>query len=160
MPDPMAVQVISDVSRVIQTALTPVFLLAGTAGFMNVFATRLGRVSDRVNDITELVKTIEGPSERRLAQLAYLRRRTLALDVAVVLATVSGVCTCLATLGLLGGAIREEIREYTVFWFFGGAVAALIGAFIAFLYEMLTAGNSMLRQIAEDQKASRRAPIE
>ncbi|MDI7863136.1 DUF2721 domain-containing protein [Rhizobiaceae bacterium n13] len=143
---------VSEVAYVIQTALTPVFLLAGTAGFLNVFSTRLGRVSDRLNEITDLVRTSEGFSERRMAQLSYLRRRTLALEASVVLATASGLCTCLATLGLLGGAIRSEIREYTLFWFFGGAVITLFGAFLTFLFEMMTAARSLLRQIAEDQE--------
>lgn len=43
--------IINDFAAVIQTSLAPVFLLAGTAGFVNIYATRLGRVSDRLNDV-------------------------------------------------------------------------------------------------------------
>ena len=59
------------------------------------------------------------------------------------------------TLGLLSGALREEFSEETLFWFFGGAVASLIGALCAFLYEMLVASSSLLKQIAEDKRAKR-----
>jgi hypothetical protein len=38
-----------DAMRVIQAALTPVFLLAAVAALLNVFSTRLGRVADRVD---------------------------------------------------------------------------------------------------------------
>jgi hypothetical protein len=143
-------QLTSNAAHVIQIALTPVFLLAGTAGCLNVFAARLARVSDRVNSLFERV-TSDDPDEARLLQLYYLRRRTLALEIAVLLGTASGVCTCLATLGLMGGAIRQQFREQMLLWFFGLAVIALMGAFAAFLFEMILAGHSMLRQIANDR---------
>jgi hypothetical protein len=38
-----------DAIRVIQAALTPVFLLTAVAALLNVFSTRLGRVADRVD---------------------------------------------------------------------------------------------------------------
>jgi hypothetical protein len=39
----------SSVTRVIQLALTPAFLLTAVAALLNVFSTRLGRVADRVD---------------------------------------------------------------------------------------------------------------
>ncbi|MEZ2131963.1 MULTISPECIES: DUF2721 domain-containing protein [unclassified Sinorhizobium] len=144
---------VPDVAYVIQMALTPVFLLAGTAGLLNVFTSRLARVADRVNSLVDIINLEDDPEEARLLQLSYLRRRTLALEVAVLLATLSGVFTCLATLGLFGGAIRQEFREMMLFWFFGGAVASLIGALAAFLFEIISAGHSMLLQIANDKRS-------
>jgi hypothetical protein len=38
-----------DAMRVIQAALTPVFLLAAVAALLNVFSTRLGPIADRVD---------------------------------------------------------------------------------------------------------------
>ncbi|MDL2407859.1 DUF2721 domain-containing protein [Rhizobium calliandrae] len=143
-------QLTPDAAHVIQVALTPVFLLAGTAGCLNVFSTRLARVSDRVNSLFERVIS-DNSDEARLLQLYYLRRRTLALEIAVLFGTVSGVFTCLATLGLMSGAIRQQYREQLLLWFFGLAVVALMGAFAAFLFEMFLAGRSMLNQIANDR---------
>jgi hypothetical protein len=40
---------VANVTRVIQLALTPVFLLTAVAALLNVFSTRLGRVADRVD---------------------------------------------------------------------------------------------------------------
>ncbi|TCL72150.1 DUF2721 domain-containing protein [Rhizobium sp. BK251] len=142
---------VPDAAGIIQLALTPVFLLAGTAAFLNVFATRLARVSDRVNSLFETMAGVDNPDAARILHLYYLRKRTLALELAVVLATFSGVCTCLATLGLLTGAIRHAYRDFLLVGFFGIAVASLIGALGAFLVEMIVAGRSMLRQIANDR---------
>lgn len=142
----------SDAALIIQTALTPVFLLTATAGCLNVFSTRLARISDRVNALFELVTTDEEPDEDRLLHLLFLRKRTLALEAAVVLATASGVSTCLATLGFMVGAMRQDYREQILLGFFGLAVAALVGALMAFLMEMALAGRSMLNQIAADRE--------
>ncbi len=43
----------SHFAEVIQTSLAPVFLTAGTAGFVNIYVGRLAKLSDRLNDIVE-----------------------------------------------------------------------------------------------------------
>ncbi|MBL0374556.1 DUF2721 domain-containing protein [Rhizobium sp. KVB221] len=136
---------------VIETALTPVFLLAGTAAVLNVVSMRLARVSDRANDIADLVIHGRDANEARREQLSYLRRRTLALEASVILAILSAVFTCLSTMGLLFGAIREEYRDAVLFWFFGAALVALTLSFFAFMYEMVGAACSMMRQIKSDK---------
>jgi hypothetical protein len=141
-----------EIVSIIETALTPVFLLAGTAAVLNVVSMRLARVSDRANDIADLVLYGEDANEARREQLSYLRRRTLALEASVILATLSAVFTCLSTLGLLAGAIREDYRDTALFWFFGCALVALTLSFFAFMYEMVGAARSMIRQIKSDRR--------
>src|SRR5438477_7760615 len=89
------------VAHIIQVALTPVFLLSGIATLLNVFSTRLARVADRVDQIT---KAMEGADEGEMAllaaQLSHLRRRSLALDAAVLLAAFGGAATCASVLTL------------------------------------------------------------
>ena len=68
------------VAHVIQLALTPIFRLSGIAALLNVFATRLGRVADRVDQI---VKNMAGAEPKQIAfltlKLSRLRRRSVAL---------------------------------------------------------------------------------
>ena len=141
---------LSDVVGVIQTALAPVFLLAGTAAFLSVYTGRLARLADRVNEVArerlvDPARSDHRPPDPR--QLKYLRRRTLALEIAVILATLSGLCTCLSILALLGGAMGRDMSEPALFWFFGAGVASLLGSFVAFLFEISSAGLSMILQI-------------
>jgi hypothetical protein len=138
---------ITDFASVIQTSLAPVFLLAGTAGFVNIYTTRLGRVSDRLNEVADRGEQ----SETLRTQLAYLRRRTLAVEIAVALGVTAGICTGAATLNLLAGALSIGLRQENLFWFFGGAIVLLILSLVAFLYELLVAGRNMLRQIRMDR---------
>ncbi|MBB3965377.1 MULTISPECIES: DUF2721 domain-containing protein [Rhizobium] len=140
--------VVIDYAGVIQTSLAPVFLLAGTAAFVGIYATRLGRVSDRLNEVVE--KDI--PDDRRQRQLIYLRRRTLVLEIAVILGVVAGISTCGAILNLLSGALDIRIRPLNLFWFFGTAIVALMLSLIAFLLELIAAGRSILLQIRDNNR--------
>jgi hypothetical protein len=92
------------VAHIIQVALTPVFLLSGIATLLNVFSTRLGRVADRVEQI---MKSMDGADAGEIAllaaQLSHLRRRSLVLDAAVVLAAFGGAATCASVLTLFVG---------------------------------------------------------
>lgn len=139
--------IIVDYAQVIQTSLAPVFLLAGTAAFVGIYVTRLGRVSDRLNEVTDT----HLPRENRSHQLVYLRSRTLILEAAVILGVVAGICTCCAILNLLSGALAIRLRPENLVWFFGGAIVSLMSSLVAFLFELIVSGHSMLRQIKMDR---------
>ncbi|MBO9102038.1 MULTISPECIES: DUF2721 domain-containing protein [unclassified Rhizobium] len=142
--------IVNDLATVIQTSLTPVFLLAGTAGFVSIYTTRLGKVSDRLNELQDSDKS---GSVLRM-QLAYLRRRALALEIAVLLGALAGICTGGAILNLLAGSLALGFCQENLYWFFGGAIIALIASLVAFLVELLMAARNMVRQIRLDRKAS------
>src|SRR5262252_5958714 len=111
---------LDSVAHVIQVALTPIFLLSGIAALLNVFSTRLARVADRVDQLSQLMeKDAVDQSARPSAQLTHLRRRSRALDVAVVLGAFAGVATCGATLVLFVGALRDTSLASLLFALFG-----------------------------------------
>jgi hypothetical protein len=96
---------LDSVAHVIQVALTPIFLLSGIAALLNVFSTRLGRVSDRVDQLAQQAIGADPHEARRIAALlAFQRRRSQILDVAVVLGALAGGATCGATLTLFACA--------------------------------------------------------
>ncbi|MBX5173580.1 MULTISPECIES: DUF2721 domain-containing protein [unclassified Rhizobium] len=144
--------IISDYADAIQTSLAPVFLLAGTAAFVSIYCIRLGRVSDRVNEIAD--KQSSGEKSRQ--QLIYLQTRTLALELAVILGVVAGICTCAAILNLLSGALAIRLRPENLSWFFGGAIVSLMLSLVSFLFELLAAGRSMILQIRRDRNGQNR----
>jgi hypothetical protein len=137
------------VAHVIQMALTPVFLLSGIATLLNVFSTRLGRVADMIAKVAESGE--KGDPAAVNARLAHLRRRSLALDAAVVLAAIGGAATCISVLTLFVGALEEATVASVLFTTFGLAVVCTIGAIAAFAVEMLMAGSGM-RATAEAER--------
>ena len=145
MPDQSSVE---RVTHVIQVALTPVFLLTAVAALLNVFSTRLGRVADRIDQLSANQRAPEVSS----VQLDRLRKRSLVLDVAVVLATIAGVATSGATLILFFGALREVVVRSMLFVLFGGAILFTIAALVTFAIEMMMASRGLRAFVRNRQR--------
>ncbi|WP_375461608.1 DUF2721 domain-containing protein [uncultured Enterovirga sp.] len=149
-------ETLEEIARLIQLSLTPVFLLASLASLLNVFASRLARVADRVDQIAIELETAGPAKAQRLAtEQHYQRRRTRALDIAVVLGTFGGVLTCTSVLVLFVGSISGVNVARLLFAIFGGAIVLAIGALAAFGYEMLLASRGVRRRShdADEQRA-------
>jgi hypothetical protein len=143
------------VAHIIQVALTPVFLLSGIATLLNVFSTRLARVADRVDAVAKELERADAAQARILsARLAHLHRRSLALDVAVVLGAIGGAATCGAVLAMFVGALRERTAASVLFALFGFAVICALGAIVAFTAEMLMASTGIRDEAAEGRRAA------
>ena len=141
--------------HIIQVALTPVFLLSGIATLLSVFSTRLARVSDRVHRVSDALADADGDQARALAaQLARLHRRSVALDIAVVLGALGGAATCGAVLTLFVGALREAATVSILFGLFGFAVFCALGGICAFATEMLMASIGIRDEAAEGRRAA------
>jgi hypothetical protein len=129
-------------AHVVQLALTPVFLLSGTATLLSVFAARLARVADRVDALSQEAK---GPIRDEL--LTLLRRRSHTLDVAVVLSALAGGLTCAAVLVLFLGEVRGTAAARLLFASFGGAIVLTMASLVAFVVEMLLAARGVRRTV-------------
>jgi hypothetical protein len=136
---------LDNVVHVIQTALTPAFLLAGLAALLSVFASRLDRVTRQVDRIASNAgAAADAGSEHDRRRLACLRQRTHFLDAAVVFGALAGGLTCLAALVLFVGGLRDVgLAASVLLWTFGLALALTICAIAAFLAEMLLASRSL-----------------
>ena len=135
MPDPA----LEGAAHVVQLALTPVFLLSGVAALVNVFSTRLGRVSDQADKLAEQDRDAPGHH----LKLELLRWRSRSLDLAVVLAALAGASTCGAALALFVGAVRGSAGASLLFYLFGGAIVLTVAALAAFVLEMLLAARGV-----------------
>ena len=145
---------VENVTRVIQLALTPVFLLTAVAALLNVFSTRLGRVADRIDLLSADLQRGAADTEFLSAQLDFLRTRSLILDVAVVLATVGGAATCAAALVLFFGALRDAEFRDLLFGLFGSAIVFTITALVTFAIEMIMAGRGLRVVVRYHQKTA------
>jgi hypothetical protein len=143
------------VAHIIQVALTPIFLLSGIATLLNVFSTRLARVADRAEQITKAIEEAETDDNGNLiSQLKHLRRRSIALDAAVLLGAVAAAATCASVFTLFVGALRNSTVASVLFTTFGLAIACTISAIAAFTAEMLMSGSGVRAEMA------RRGPSE
>jgi hypothetical protein len=146
------------VVHIIQVSLTPVFLLSGIATLLNVFSTRLARVADQVDAAAKQMETADGLTAAVLSvRLAHLHTRSLALDVAVALASAGGASTCLTVLALfVGEAVGFPIPAMLLVTF-GLAIACTLAAIAAYSVEMFMASRRVRaevvagRQLAEPE---------
>jgi len=139
------------VARIIQMSLTPVFLLTGLATLLNVFATRLARVSTRVDQAVTALSTADRETAPILRdQLLHLRRRSLALDAAVVLGAVAGAATCTTVLLLFLGAFSSGSVDRVLLSAFAIAIVCALGAIVAYASEMLMAGTGIRAELVHD----------
>ena len=136
------------VIHIIQSSLTPIFLLTAVASLLGVFTTRLARVSDQVK---ALAATVESGGISDIAvkrRLAYLRRRSHALELAVILGSLAGACTCGTVLSLFLSLLRARATSAIMFTLFGAGILATIGALAAFLVEVLFATRGIRADVA------------
>jgi hypothetical protein len=146
---------LDDIAHIIQVALTPVFLLSGIATLLNVFATRLARVGDKVEAVTKALDDADDEQQRVLQTLLkILHRRSLALDVAVVLGAIGGAATCGAVLAMFVGALSEQTMGSILFGLFGLAVISALCAIVAFTVEMLLAGTGIREEVAYHRQSA------
>jgi Protein of unknown function (DUF2721) len=129
-------------AHVVQLALTPVFLLSGTATLLSVFSARLARVADRVDSLSE-----DPNDPLRNELLALLRRRTHVLDTAVVLSALAGGLTCVTVLVLFLGEVRGTTAARFLFLSFGSAIILTMASLAAFTTEMLLSARGVRRAV-------------
>ena len=134
-----------DVAHVIQVALTPVFLLTGVSGLLNVFNARLTRMAGRAESTAELLRNSADKWERaRLeTQFAQLARRIVLLELAIALGALAGAATGGATFTLFVGGLRNAVVGSTLVILFGCAIICIILAFAAFLAETFLAWREL-----------------
>jgi Protein of unknown function (DUF2721) len=141
-------EAVDDIAHVVQVALTPVFLLSGIGTLLNVFNTRLSRVSDHREHVTELLRSeAEDAEKARLRHhLVRLRNRTIVLDASVVFGAIGAASTCGAAFVLFLGSLRNEAITSWLFALFGLALGCTVCALVAFLVDSVLAWHGLHRE--------------
>ena len=131
---------VQDITRVIQLAVAPVFLLTAMGSFLAVFANRLARIVDRSRALESRFAAL-GPAEQRAAaaERRVLELRARVVRWAIILATSSALLLCLLIASAFLGFILRADFSRAVAVLFVGAMAALTGALAFFLREVMLA---------------------
>ena len=135
-------------AHLIQTALTPVFMLSAIGTLLSVFNTRLSRVSDHMTHLNDMLKGDLEAAEARStrAHLRRLVRRTAMLDASVALGAVAGASTCGAALVLFVGSLRASAVEGWLIGLFALALVCTVGSLVTFMGDSLLAWHGLRRE--------------
>ena len=87
---------LSQVADTIQTAIAPVFLLAGIGAILNVMVGRLARIVDRARTVEALHPRSTGPEhDRHVWELRLIDKRVSVINWAIFLCVAAALAVCL-----------------------------------------------------------------
>ena len=135
---------VSTIAHLIQLSIGPVFLLAGVGAILNVLATRLARVVDRVRRLEE---EFSGASELR-QKLARMELKQLGLRMKLVnwsitFCTASLLTVCLVVAVLFIGGLAEISFGRFIAALFVLTMALLVTGCVLFLLEVRLASRTL-----------------
>ena len=118
---------INDISKAIQLALGPVFLLTGISGMLNVMTGRLSRIINRGRYLME-----GGPGSTPLpgqdpGELVTLERRRHFTSAAITMCTISALLVCLVIVTLFLEVLLAIPLNWIIGVLFTLATLALVG---------------------------------
>ncbi|MGZ5033685.1 MAG: DUF2721 domain-containing protein [Usitatibacter sp.] len=143
-----------DITRVIQLAVAPVFLLTAVASIINALLGRLARAVDRRRIVEDLLPAYEGETRADLVvELGVLQRRIGLVLWSIALAVLSSLLVCLLIgTAFLGAYVALDLSR-TVAILFIAAVTALTGCLLLFMREVFLAALSAQHSVRASRGA-------
>jgi hypothetical protein len=128
---------LTTVAATIQTAIAPVFLLAGIGAVLNVLAGRMSRVVDRTRALEALHPRSTGPEhDRHVWELRILDRRISVINAALSLCVASAVAVCVVVALMFVARIVNLHIGLAVALLFIAAMILLTLGLLLFLLEV------------------------
>ena len=131
---------IADITRVIQLAVAPVFLLTAIGTIIGALNVRLGRVVDRRRVVHERLHSLDQETAKDArAELALLARRSRLIYHAIFSAVAAALLVCLVVASAFIGALLTVELARLVAVLFVLSMCALIICLAVFLREIFVA---------------------
>jgi hypothetical protein len=140
---------LSDIARVIQLAVAPVFLLTALATLITALNNRLGRIVDRRRVLHDRDPGAAGsPQDEARHELRLLSRRIRLIYFAILAAVTGALFVCLVVAGAFVGAlIAVDIARVVAIMFILAMLAliACLGMFLREVFLAVTDGTHHIR---------------
>lgn len=129
---------LQDITRTIQLAVAPVFLLTALAAILNLLSQRLGRMVDRARRLEDLAVTQIGVARQEsVVELKLLSRRARLIHTAFVGTTAAALLVCvLIAVAFVGYLFGVNVGTLMAILFVL-ALAAIILSLLFLLREVL-----------------------
>jgi hypothetical protein len=128
---------LSTVAQTIQTAIAPVFLLAGIGAILNVMVGRLARIVDRARTVEQLHPRSTGPEhDRHVWELRLIDRRVSVINTAIFLVVASALLVCLVVAMMFVSELGDLHIGSVIASAFILAMLLLMAGLVYFLIEV------------------------
>jgi hypothetical protein len=137
-----------DVTRLIQLAVAPVFLLTAVGTIIGVLTTRLGRAVDRSRALEERLRQLQPEGQKAVrAELEVLGRRVRLVYGSIVLAVLCALFVgLLIAVAFVDAFIDIDLSKF-IGMLFIAAMLAFILALMVFLREIFLAVSGVRNRI-------------
>jgi uncharacterized protein DUF2721 len=134
---------VTDVARLIQLAVAPVFLLTAVGTIIGVLSTRLGRVVDRSRQLEDRLRQLQPEGQKTArAELGLLSRRVRLVYASMVLAVLCALFVgLLIAVAFVDAFIAIDMSKF-IGLLFMAAMLAFILSLMVFLREIFLAVTS------------------
>ena len=141
-----------NITKAIQLALAPAFLLTGIAGILNVMTGRLARIIDRGRALTDGPRAaIPSDQGQLLLELQGLEQRRHFTSVAITSCTIAALLLCMVIGALFLEVVLDAPLKWLVGTLFATAMLTLIVGLAFFLREVHSAMQTIHIPIPEDK---------
>jgi hypothetical protein len=132
------------VVRVLQTALTPAFLLAAVASLLNVLTTRLARAVDRSRELQRSLGESTGKERQAIrSELVIIGKRKQLVRLSIQLSVTGAVVVCAMVAMLFFMGISPFSMAELIVSMFIVAMGLIAFALIALLWETTLAAHEV-----------------
>lgn len=137
-----------DVTRLIQLAVAPVFLLTAVGTIIGVLSTRLGRVVDRSRTLEDRLRQLPPEGQKAVREeLNVLTRRVRLVYASITLAVVCALFVgLLIAVAFVDAFVAIDLSQFIGLLFIG-AMLSFILALMVFLREIFLAVASARSQM-------------
>lgn len=143
MADPQ----ISSLAELIQTAIAPVFLLAGISALLGVMTNRLSRIIDRWRNLQRALVKINDENDRSVIKKEMKNQfaRGRFINLAITFATISALLVCMVIVSLFFSSLIGTDADNTISVLFIACISILILGLCSFLAEVLISTRTLRR---------------
>ena len=128
---------LSEIVRVLQTAIGPVILISGVGLLLLTMTNRLGRAIDRARLLkAELSKRTGEEREQTLAQVAILYRRAKVVRLSIILAALSALLASALVITLFFTVLLQCEAGLPASILFIACLGSLFASLVAFIYDI------------------------
>jgi len=131
----------SDVARIIQLAVAPVFLLSGVGVTLTLFTNRLARIVDRARLLEDQLAA--DPRRDLHEALAVLAQRARYINYAIALGTISGALVTITVILLFTAALLGNNLTLLIAVVFSVAMLTLTASLLVFFVEVRYATTTL-----------------
>ncbi len=138
------IETLANVTAILQTALTPAFLLVAIGTLLNIFVIRLSRIVDRSRELQALHPKSSGVERERVVnELRIVGKRMNVVSISILLSVLSTIAVCamigmLFLMGLAGVQMAKAIVAMFIL-----ALALMAGSLLLFVREVQWANHNI-----------------